>query len=306
MNIVTTILRKQKVSIILTFLISLVLLGIVFVWNKNLALLIDSVSGGIKVSQQLIFKFIVILLFYVLFSGLSAFFSSFTCENINYDLRNLYIQKMSEHDWDYYQNLSGGKAASKLLNELTSISGFISGNLFFILESAIKFIGTFAWFLILNPTLAIFSNLPVFGILIYVSFTSKILGKYTVEANTQKQKLNAMTESLINMFPVIRLYDAGKMVKQAFETSVEKWQDAVIVSEKKRSFLMSISALLTCIPLMLTIGLGGFMIINRKMTVGELYIFINLSGNVSGILMNMPSFIGQFRVFAGNVKSLEI
>ena len=124
-------------------------------------------------------------------------------------------------------------------------------------------------------------------------------------ANTQKQKLNAMTESLVNLFPIIRLYDAGKMIMQAFDGAVEKWQDAVILSEKKRAFLMSISALLSCIPLMLTIGIGGALIIRGKMSLGELFIFINLAGNVSGILMNMPAFIGQFRVFVGNVRSLE-
>ena len=56
---------------------------------------------------------------------------------------------------------------------------------------------------------------------------------------------------------------------------------------------------------MLTIWIGGLFVIKGRMSLGDLYIFINLSGNVSGILMNMPSFIGQFRVFMGNVQKLN-
>ena len=68
---------------------------------------------------------------------------------------------------------------------------------------------------------------------------------------------------------------------------------------------MSISAVITCIPLLLLILIGGKLIIMGKLTVGELYVFISLSGNVSGILMNMPSFIMQFRIFGANLKKLN-
>lgn len=108
----------------------------------------------------------------------------------------------------------------------------------------------------------------------------------------------------MSLFPIIKLYDAGKMIFENYEKSVNTWENTVTIMEKRKSVLMSISALITCIPLMLTILIGGRQIIQGRMTIGQLYIFINLSGNVSGILMNMPSFIMQFRVFAGNIQKI--
>lgn len=304
MNIISLTFRKQKWNIFFTLIADIAFLGIVFMWNKYLSALIDFVLAGNKISTQMILRFILILLLYILMNGFTSFMASFTSEKINFYLRENYIHSVADKGINYLQNVGGGNGASVLLNEMTSICGFISSNLFFIIDSAIKFAGTFGWFLILNPTLAILSNLPVAGILIYVSFSSKILKGYTIKANEQKSNLNGITESLMTLFPVIRLYDAGKMILQNYENTVDEWEGSVAVLEKRSALLMSISALITCIPLMLTILIGGKFIIFGRMTVGQLYIFINLSGNVSGILMNMPSFIMQLRVFAGNLAKL--
>lgn len=304
MNIISLTFRKQKWNIFFTLIADIAFLGIVFMWNKYLSALIDFVLAGNKISTQMISRFILILLLYILMNGFTSFMASFTSEKINFYLRENYIHSVADKGFNYLQNVGGGNGASVLLNEMTSICGFISSNLFFIIDSAIKFAGTFGWFLILNPTLAILSNLPVAGILIYVSFSSKILKGYTIKANEQKSNLNGITESLMSLFPVIRLYDAGKMILQNYENTVDEWEGSVAVLEKRSALLMSISALITCIPLMLTILIGGKFIIFGRMTVGQLYIFINLSGNVSGILMNMPSFIMQLRVFAGNLAKL--
>ena len=305
MNIITSTFCKQKWNILFTLIIDLTFLGVIIVWNKYLSELIDFVLGGNSITPTLIVRFILILLIYISMNGFTSFMSSFTCERINFIIRDNYIRSIAENDFDYFKNISSGQETSVLLNELESICKFISENLFFLIDSAFKFIGTFSWFLILSPKLAILSNLPVAGILIYVSYTSKILKNYTIRTNNEKSKLNSITESLMNLFPIIKLYDAGKMILEKYNKSVCNWENSVTIMEKRSSLLMSISALITCIPLMLTILIGGRLIIQGKMTIGQLYIFINLSGNVSGILINMPSFIMQFRVFAGNIHKFN-
>lgn len=271
------------------------LLAVNFVWNDHLAELVNCVSAGTPVTSAWIRFFIIILFVYIAFSGLSSFVSTYTCETINYHIRKSYAEKL----------ISTGADVSCFLNQTNAVCAFISGNLFFIIESAIKFVGTFVWFLTLNPFLALTTNLPCFLILVYVSATSKVLQKYTIESNGEKAKLNALTETVVSLFPVIKLYDAWPVMKTTFEGAVRNWEDVTVRSEQKHAFLMSISAVLTCIPLMLTIWIGGMLVIKGSMTLGDMFIFINLSGNVSGILMNMPSFVGQFRVFLGNMNALQ-
>lgn len=304
MNIITLTFSKEKIKIFLTFLFDLFFLAVVLVWNRQLAVLIDLVTSGQTVTKSIIMNLVVILAAYILMSGATTFVSGVTCTGINYSLRQNYIQKISNQNLPT-QKLNGGKEASVLLNELTAVSNFISENLFFMFDSLIKFIGSFGWLIYLNPFLAITSNLPVFFIIIYISFSSKILQKYTLKTNEENSKINSVTDSLMNLFPVIRLYQAQKMILENYSGLLTKWEKLNVSMEKKKALLMSISAVITNIPLLLIILIGGKLVILGKLTLGELYVFISLSGNVSGILMNMPSFIMQFRIFGANLKKLN-
>ena len=304
MNIITLTFSKEKIKIFLTFLFDLFFLAVVLVWNRQLAVLIDLVTSGQTVTKSIIMNLVVILAAYILMSGATTFVSGVTCTGINYSLRQNYIQKISNQNLPT-QKLNGGKEASVLLNELTAVSNFISENLFFMFDSLIKFIGSFGWLIYLNPFLAITSNLPVFFIIIYISFSSKILQKYTLKTNEENSKINSITDSLMNLFPVIRLYQAQKMILKNYSTLLTEWEKLNVSMEKKKALLMSISAVITNIPLLLIILIGGKLVILGKLTLGELYVFISLSGNVSGILMNMPSFIMQFRIFGANLKKLN-
>ena len=304
MNIITLTFSKAKIKIFLTFLFDLFFLAVVLVWNRQLAVLIDLVTSGQTVTKSIIMNLVVILAAYILMSGATTFVSGVTCTGINYSLRQNYIQKISNQNLPT-QKLNGGKEASVLLNELTAVSNFISENLFFMFDSLIKFIGSFGWLIYLNPFLAITSNLPVFFIIIYISFSSKILQKYTLKTNEENSKINSVTDSLMNLFPVIRLYQAQKMILENYSGLLTKWEKLNVSMEKKKALLMSISAVITNIPLLLIILIGGKLVILGKLTLGELYVFISLSGNVSGILMNMPSFIMQFRIFGANLKKLN-
>ena len=304
MNIITLTFSKEKIKIFLTFLFDLLFLAVILVWNRQLAVLIDLVTSGQSVTKSIIMNLVVILAAYILMSGATTFVSGVTCTGINYSLRQNYIQKISNQNLPT-QKLNGGKEASVLLNELTAVSNFISENLFFMFDSLIKFIGSFGWLIYLNPFLAITSNLPVFFIIIYISFSSKILQKYTLKTNEENSKINSVTDSLMNLFPVIRLYQAQKMILKNYSTLLIEWEKLNVSMEKKKALLMSISAVITNIPLLLIILIGGKLVILGKLTLGELYVFISLSGNVSGILMNMPSFIMQFRIFGANLKKLN-
>ena len=317
MNIITRTFYKVKFMIFLTFAVDIIFLAVTLVWNKYLANLIDLVTAGNagmdgagnSSIHGMLVELLIILADFIFMSGANAFISGVTTARINYELRQNYIESIARNSVSFMRSkeraVSGGEMTSVLLNEFNAVSVFISENLFFIFDSFIKFLGTFGWFIFLNPFLALSSNLPVFLIILYVSFSSKILKNYTIKANEENAKLNGVTESLMSLFPVIRLYQTQKFILTNYTNRLEAWEKLNISMEKKKALLMSISAVMTCIPLLLLVLIGGNLVIRGEMTVGELYIFINLSGNVSGILMNMPSFIMQFRIFAGNLQKIN-
>ena len=288
MNIITRTFYKVKFMIFLTFAVDIIFLAVTLVWNKYLANLIDLVTAGNagmdgagnSSIHGMLVELLIIFAAFIFMSGANAFISGVTTARINYELRQNYIESIARNSVSFMRSkeraVSGGEMTSVLLNEFNAVSVFISENLFFIFDSFIKFLGTFGWFIFLNPFLAFSSNLPIFLIILYVSFSSKILKNYTIKANEENAKLNGVTESLMSLFPVIRLYQAQKFILTNYMNRLEAWEKLNISMEKKKALLMSISAVMTCIPLLLLVLIGGNLVIKGEMTVGELYIFINL------------------------------
>ena len=95
------------------------------------------------------------------------------------------------------------------------------------------------------------------------------------------------------------------MINQ-YNSSVELWEKTSIKEERVRAGLLSLSAFLSCLPLLLLLLIGGSQVLQGSIEIGILYIFVNLSGNVSGIMMNMPGQIASFRRFASNMARLQV
>ena len=148
-------------------------------------------------------------------------------------------------------------------------------------------------------------NVPSAIIIGYTLFSSKVIGKAALKSQQANAQMNGFADTLISVFPIVRLFHANLLIQNKYNTALEQWANASISEERKRAKLMSLSALLSCTPLLLLFLIGGTQIIHGSTTIGTLYVFINLSGNVSGVMMNMPGRIAVFRRFSANMKRIE-
>jgi ABC-type bacteriocin/lantibiotic exporter with double-glycine peptidase domain len=110
---------------------------------------------------------------------------------------------------------------------------------------------------------------------------------------------------MLTLFPIIRLYDAARLTIDGYTGAVKTWESHNIRLERTRARLLSLSAVLSQIPLLFLFLVGGHMAIGGVLSVGTLYVFLNLSGNVSGVMMNMPGHIAAFRQFLANINRLS-
>jgi ABC-type multidrug transport system fused ATPase/permease subunit len=298
-------LRKRKALSILAVVSSGLTAAVTFVWNIQLSEIINTVSAGYSPPSRAVLSALLTMLAMGVTNYAKAYIGGFACESMTHDLRVGYARRLSSLPFSEIEMLNAGERLSQLQNEIGGVSAYLNSNLFQLFDDCVRFLTTFMWLLFINPTLTLASNLPAFVIVAYVFWSSKTIGKAVVLSQQAKAEMNRFADTLLALFPVIRLYDASHMVLTGYETAAEQWEAQTILSERLRARLMSISALLTKIPLMLLFLVGGHLAINRALTVGTLYIFLNLSGNVSGVLMNMPGYIASFRQFSANMKRLE-
>jgi len=305
MNLLKKLLYKRTGFAVLTTGISILAVVASLWWNAQLSTIINTINTHNFVSMKTIVTAVITIFTNMELAYLLSMCSGWTCETLAHDLRMGYARHFTALPLNEIENLNAGEQLSRLQNEIGDVSGFLCANLFTIADDLIRFIVTFSWMLWLNPKLTLLANAPTVIIIWYTIYTSKVIGKATQRSQQANAQMSGFADTLITIFPIMRLFDANLLIQEKYNTALEEWEKASISQERKRAKLMSLSALLSCIPLLLLFLIGGSQVIHGSTNIGTLYVFINLSGNVSGVMMNMPGRIAMFRRYSANMKRIE-
>jgi ABC-type multidrug transport system fused ATPase/permease subunit len=230
---------------------------------------------------------------------------AWTTETMAHDLRMGYANHFTSLHISEIDNLNAGEQVSKLQNEIDGAVNYIRGPVFTIADDIIRFAGTFRWLMYLNPKLTLLSNIPVVFLMWYTTYSSKIISKTAQQSQEANTNLNGFTDTLITIFPIMRLFNASALIQGKYNAALDRWENASVKEDRIRAGLMSLSGFFSLIPLMLLFLIGGTQILQGTLTLGTLYIFVNLSGNISGVMINMPGTIAGFRRFAVNMERLQ-
>jgi len=304
MRLLQNLLHRRIGLVVLTLCVSVVSIGVSLWWNAQLSRIINTVSTGGAAAARTVVTACATLLLSAGLNHALGLCSGWTCETLAHDLRLGYARHFAALDAQAAAALNAGEALSALQNEINDVSGFLRANLFSIVDDLIRFLGTFAWLLWLNPLLTLTANLPVVLLMGYTVVSSRIIGRAAAQSQQANLRMNGFADTLVTVFPVLRLFDAAPLLCTRYGAALTAWEATGIREERVRARLMSLSALLSCTPLLLLFWLGGAQVIRGTMSLGVLYVFINLSGNVSGVMMNIPGRIAQFRRFAANMQRL--
>ena len=279
-------------------------------WNKFLAELLDrfevfGLGNEKRVHLSFIMLGIIIILFYTLSEYLSSCLASYTCELFAHEMRMGYVRHYLQRDIRILLKLNVGEEQSAMQNEMQDISNYIKENLFSLMKQFGTFFVTAIFLLVQNAKLAVLSILPVLPLIIYCACSSKIIKNLTEQCQDSRKKINGLVDIILELFPIIQIYDAYKLMNKAMDQRLLEWESTNIRKEWVTAKLMSLSGVLSFLPLLLLLGFGGYMVIKGEISMGIFYIFINLSGNVSGFLQNMPGIYANFRRFSASVGRLE-
>lgn len=305
MALLKHMLCKRVGLVITTICISILAIIVSLWWNSQLSYIINAINSNTLIPVRTLAMMAATILVNSGVAYALGLLSGWTCETLAHDLRMGYARHFTTLSLTEIEKLNAGEQLSKLQNEITDVSGFLRTNLFSIVDDGVRFIATFSWMLSLNPRLTIFANLPVVLIIWYTTYSSKVIGDMVQQSQKANEQMNGFVDMLVSVFPILRIFNASPLLCGKYDNVLKQWEALSIKEECTRAKLMSLSAFLSCLPLLLLFLIGGSQVISGGTTLGTLYIFINLSGNVSGIMMNMPGRIAAFRRFSTNMERLQ-
>lgn len=261
-------------------------LAIVFnlYWNQFLADLInvfgyavaDDPGNGMHVLFAVLPTGIFVILLHLVSEYVSSCLASYTCEMYAHEIRMGYAGYYLKSDIRTVSGLNVGEEQSAMQNELKDISDYLKENLFSIMRQFGTFAVTAVFLLYQNYKLALFSTIPVLPLILYCSFSSRIIKKDTERCQGSKKKINGLAGTILDLFPVIQVYGAHSLIRGTMRENLLEWENANVEKERIYARLMSLSGALSFIPLLLLLGFGGTMVKNGEISIGTFYIFINL------------------------------
>ena len=313
MKILKQLIKLHKFLFTVVFLLTFLSIILNLCWNKFLADILD-IFGDVTAANfenriRTLFAVLPVGLFIVFSHTLSEYLSSYlafyTCEIFAHEMRIGYAKYYLQSDIRMLSGLNVGEEQSAMQNELKDISGYLNENLFSLVKQFGTFVVTIAFLLCQNVKLTLIYVLPVVPLIIYCSFSSKTIKNYTGQCQNGMKKINGLADMILELFPVIQVFGAYKLVNDAIIEKFSEYEKLNVKKERVTAGLMSLSGILSFVPLLILLGFGGAMAVNGKISIGIFYIFINLSGNVSGFLQNMPGIYANFRRFEASVGRLE-
>ena len=313
MKVLKQLVKLHKVLFVAAVLFTFLSIILNLCWNKALAQILDTfevvalfhTDNGVNDLFTVLATGILIIIFLTISEYLSSWLASRTCEIFAHEMRMGYVKYYLQSHIRTLLKLNVGEEQSAMQNELKDISDYFKENLFSLMKQFGAFVVTVVFLLCQNFKLALLSVLPVIPLIVYCSFSSKIIKNYTEQCQGSKKEINGLADMILDLFQIIQVYSAYRMVKDVAEKKLSEWEDASVEKEKVSARLMSLSGLLSFVPLLVVLGFGGCMVVNREISIGIFYIFINLSGSVSGFLQNMPGIYANFRKFGASVGRLE-
>lgn len=301
MNYIYRLFRKQKITFLLAIICSVGSIAVTIVWNSELAEMINMLQSGSSGWKERILCCVVLVVMGALCQGGMVLFSSYAGETAVHELRMRMADAVLHKKYAESIKQNSGEQLTLQLNEMEEVKQYVSENLFVLLSDVINFICTLLFLLSQNTKLTLLCNIPVLLLLIYTMVASKVIYGYTVREQEEQKKMNGISSTVLSLFPILRLYEAERLMQEKYSINILSWKKAVVSQEKVKARLMSVSGMISCLPLLLLLLIGGTMVIGGSFSIGMLYVFINLSGNVSGVMANMPGHLANYRRFKGNL-----
>ena len=92
----------------------------------------------------------------------------------------------------------------------------------------------------------------------------------------------------------------------AYNESFDVWKKQWEKMGRLSALYNTLSGVLSRIPLLLLLLIGGFMVIRGDILMGTLIVFVIMQGSLSESIMNLPNWIANFKVFTTNLSRIDI
>ena len=213
-------------------------------------------------------------------------------QNVIFEIRQQMYEKLQELDVDYYNRTRTGDIMARMTGDMDAIRHFIAWVMYNIFENVTMFVFAIGTMFVINAQFTIFMFLLT-PLVAYCAYRMTVkCNPIFYDIRERFSKLNTVVQENISGNRVVKAFAKEKYEISKFEERNKEYMDSNMdlakVIQKYMPMLNALSNMFSVIMILV----GGILIINEKLTMGELVIFngliwaINNPVNMVGWLIN--------------------
>ena len=257
--------------------------------------LMDKISGGSGIDFAKIGRILIFLLGLYAVSAFCIFIQNFlmsgVSQKIAYGLRKQISEKLNHLPMKYFDTKTHGEILSRVTNDVDTVSSNLDQCMTQMITSITTLIGVVIMMLTISPlmTLAVIIIIPI--ALIILAFIVSHSQKYFQRQQEYLGHVNGKVEEVYGGHNIVKAFNGEEDAREEFQ----KLNQTLYRSSWKSQFFSGIM-----MPLMNFIGnlgyvvvsiMGGYLVIQNQITVGDIQSFIQYVRNFMNPLSNVAQVV---------------
>lgn len=248
----------------------------------------SDIKGKTALGEMILRLSVILAVLYFALAVLKGIFLFFTRQtlivmsrHIEYDLKNEIFDHYQVLDLGFYKRNNTGDLMNRISEDVSRVRMYLGPALMYTINLVVLFILAISAMISVSPmlTLYVLLPLPVMSVIIY--YVSTIINKKSEQVQAQQSLLSTMTQEAFSGIRVLKAFNKSHFYSDKFDGESAEYKKRQLSLVKIDALFMPTIILLIGLSTMLTIYVGGMMVINGTdgITVGniaEFVIYVNM------------------------------
>jgi ABC-type multidrug transport system fused ATPase/permease subunit len=221
---------------------------------------------------------------------------------VEFDLRQLFYAHLQKLELGFFDTQQTGQLMSRATVDLQAIRFFLGYGLVFITQNLLTIVLASTVMFIINPLLAVLALIPAPFVVWIASRYNRVSRPAVQEVAQRVAELTAEAEENVSGIRIVKAFAREEFQLQRFQRTVKRVFDQSIYSTRLQAFFSPLIGLLPQLGIALMLLIGGRMVIDGNLRLGNFTAFYTYLVMLAGPLRMLGVAMGmaQRAVASGN------
>ena len=200
---------------------------------------------------------------------------------IEYDLKNRVYQHYQELDRAFYKRNSTGDLMNRISEDVSKVRMYLGPAVMYTVNLVVLFVMCIGFMLHVNTTLTLWTLLPLPIMSVVIYYVSDVINRRSMDVQRQQSRLSTLAQESFSGIRVLKAYAKEPMAIERFTEASAEYRRRTLAQARVDALFMPSIMLLIGVSTVLTIFIGGTMLINGDPSVSvgniaEFVIYVNM------------------------------